>query len=42
MLDKNDQVVARLTKLDKFHEMGIEPYPHHFKRSHHSDSLKRK
>lgn len=40
MLDKNDQVVARLTKLDKFHEMGIEPYPHHFKRSHHSDSLK--
>ena len=40
MLDKNDQVIARLGKLDKLREMGLEPYPHHFKRSHDSESLK--
>lgn len=30
MLDKNDQVEARLAKLDKLREMGVNPYPHHF------------
>lgn len=30
MLDKNDQVEARLAKLDKLREMGVDPYPHHF------------
>ncbi len=40
MLDKNDQVIARLGKLDNPSEMGLEPYPHHFKRSHDSESLK--
>jgi len=30
MIDKNDQVEARLTKLNKLREMGINPYPHHF------------
>ena len=40
MLDKNDQVIARLGKLDKLREMGLEPYPHQFKRTHHSQELK--
>lgn len=31
MLDKNDQVDARLAKLDKLREMGVNPYPHKFK-----------
>lgn len=30
MLDKNDQVEARLAKLDKLREMGVNPYPHKF------------
>ena len=28
MQDMNDQVQARLAKLDKFKEMGVEAYPH--------------
>lgn len=31
MLDKNDQVDARLAKIDKLREMGVNPYPHKFK-----------
>ena len=31
MQDMNDQVQARLAKLDKFKEMGVEAYPHKFK-----------
>ena len=42
MQDKNDQVVARLQKLEKFKEMGIEAYPHSFNRSHDSCLLKEK
>jgi len=30
MLDKNDQVEARLAKLDKLRQLGVNPYPHHF------------
>ena len=30
MQDMNDQVQARLAKLAKFKEMGIEAYPHKF------------
>ena len=40
MQDKNDQVIARLQKLSKFKEMGIEAYPHSFKRTHDSAKLK--
>ena len=34
MQDMNDQVQARLAKLAKFKEMGIEAYPHKFNRTH--------
>ena len=40
MLDMNDQVKARLAKLDKFKEMGVNPYPHKFNRTHDSRTLK--
>ena len=36
----NDQVQARLAKLDKFKEMGVEAYPHKFNRTHDSKVLK--
>ena len=40
MQDMNDQVQARLAKLDKFKEMGVEAYPHKFNRTHDSKVLK--
>ena len=40
MQDMNDQVQARLAKLAKFKEMGIEAYPHKFNRTHDSKMLK--
>ena len=40
MQDMNDQVQARLAKLAKFKEMGIEAYPHKFNRTHDSKTLK--
>lgn len=40
MLDKNDQVVARLGKLEKLREMGVEAFPHKFSRTHDSKRLK--
>jgi lysyl-tRNA synthetase class 2 len=39
-MEKNDQVEARLAKLDKLREMGINPYPHHFSVSHSSEELR--
>ena len=36
----DDQVQARLAKLAKFKEMGIEAYPHKFNRTHDSKTLK--
>ena len=39
MQDKNDQVIARLAKLDKLREMGLNPYPHSFSRTHTSKEL---
>ncbi|HSQ41746.1 MAG TPA: lysine--tRNA ligase [Fibrobacteraceae bacterium] len=30
MLDKNDQVEARLAKLPRLRELGVDPYPHSF------------
>ena len=40
MQDMNDQVMARLAKLDKFKEMGVDAYPHKFNRTHDSKVLK--
>ena len=40
MQDMNDQVQARLAKLEKFKEMGVEAYPHKFNRTHDSKTLK--
>jgi lysyl-tRNA synthetase, class II len=40
MQDMNDQVQARLDKLEKFKEMGINPYPHKFNRTHTSERLR--
>ncbi|MBO7383174.1 MAG: lysine--tRNA ligase, partial [Fibrobacter sp.] len=40
MIDMNDQVQARLAKLEKFKEMGVEAYPHKFNRTHDSKMLK--
>ena len=40
MQDMNDQVQARLAKLDKFKEMGVEAYPHKFNRTDYSNVLK--
>ena len=40
MQDMNDQVQARLAKLAKFKEMGVEAYPHKFNRTHDSKVLK--
>lgn len=40
MLDFNDQVKARLTKLDKFKEMGVDAYPNKFNRTHDSKMLR--
>ncbi len=38
-MEKNDQVIARLAKLDKLREMGINPYPYKFERTHNSEEL---
>ena len=40
MLDMNDQVQARLVKIDKFRELGVDAYPHKFNRTHDSKMLK--
>ena len=40
MQDMNDQVRARLDKLEKFKEMGVNPYPHKFNRTHTSEMLR--
>jgi len=39
-MEMNDQVQARLTKLDKIKELGKNPYPHTFKVTHSSESLR--
>lgn len=39
-MEKNDQVVARLKKLEKFKEMGINPYPHKFSPTYGSKELR--
>ncbi len=39
--DCNDQVQARLVKLEKFAEMNVDAYPHHFDRTHDSERLKK-
>ncbi|NLB64616.1 MAG: lysine--tRNA ligase [Fibrobacter sp.] len=39
MKDKNDQVVARLNKLERIREMGLNPYPHKFELCHDSAAL---
>jgi lysyl-tRNA synthetase, class II len=38
-MEKNDQVEARIAKLDRFAELGIDPYPHSFKPTHNSAQL---
>ncbi len=40
MLDRNDQVDARIAKLAKLREMGVNPYPHKFALTHDSRSLR--
>lgn len=40
MLDRNDQVDARIAKLEKLREMGVNPYPHKFAPSHDSQALR--
>lgn len=40
MQDTNDQVQARLDKLAKFREMGVNPYPPKFNRTHTSEMLR--
>ena len=40
MQEMNDQVKARLDKLTKFKEMGVNPYPHKFNRTHTSEDLR--
>ena len=39
-MQMNDQVEARLAKLAKFAEMGVEAYPHKFDRTHDSAVLR--
>jgi lysyl-tRNA synthetase class 2 len=39
MIDRNDQVDARIAKLDKLRELGVNPYPHHFSVSFDSKYL---
>ncbi len=39
-MEKNDQVEARLVKLDKLRELGVNPYPYKYEVSHNSDQLK--
>src|SRR4051812_20876246 len=39
MMEMNDQVEARLEKLRKLREMGINPYPYGFSASHDSAAL---
>ncbi|MGL1936669.1 MAG: lysine--tRNA ligase [Fibrobacterales bacterium] len=38
-MEKNDQVEARLVKLEKYREMGVNPYPYKFDMSHSSKQL---
>ena len=40
MQEMNDQVKARLDKLTKFKEMGVNPYPQKFNRTHTSEDLR--
>lgn len=40
MQEINDQAKARRDKLAKFQEMGVNPYPHQFNRSHTSEMLR--
>ena len=42
MQEMNDQYKARLDKLSKFKEMGVNPYPHKFNRTHTSELLREK
>ena len=42
MQEMNDQYKARLDKLSKFKEMGVNPYPHKFDRTHTSELLREK
>ena len=39
-MEMNDQVKARLTKLDKLREMGVNPYPYKYELSHSSEALR--
>ncbi len=38
-MEKNDQVEARLVKLEKFRAMGVNPYPYKFDVTHNSQEL---
>lgn len=41
-MERNDQVDARIAKLNRLRELGVDPYPHHFSPTQSSRSLQEK